>query len=400
MAIGDIGTGYIDTLTVLSPTGCAVVSGDIAHVRDNWFAVVYHEDSTTDTTLATFEVDNCGNIDACLTDTEVVDTGGSGARPRTTMVKVTTGIVAVGYGTTSGPFIKTFSIDACGTITAVDSQDMGIASPVEVWIQRTKHANVFGVVWNPSGDLDLATVTIDACGNISTVVDTQTLNDAGNGPDRVYGIPGLVWTGVGDFHAVTGEETVSSDGFVVTFTIDSCGNIGCIQDRLEWNATLGEQSSIQSNDDGVLIIAGEMVVSASGRIKIVTVDACGDLTTGANPTAVNTTASGDRRTNLLRIDEENKNIFLTMSHSFFATFSVDECQDVNIIDQLDIGLGEYYHGMVYLPGSDFVIVGAGYKIGTGDFIVWTLDVATNIEAAQENNMFSGMTSKLLTVFDG
>ena len=379
MATGDIGAALIDSLQILN-TCSAVVNGDVVHVQDFWFAVVYHEDSTTDTILATFEIDICGNI-SCVTDTIVVDTGGSGARPRATMVKRTDGVVVVGYGTTSGPFFKSFSVDTCGNITLVDTQDMGAGSPVDVWINTTKHDDVFAMVWQPTGDLDVATATIDTSGNISTVVDTQTLNCAGCGPDLVYGSPALVWTGIGDFHAVAGEETASMDGFVVTFTIDSSGNIGTVTDRLEFDTANGEQASINSNDNGILIILSEGS-GGGGDITTVTVDACGNMTAADDETAMSF-ASSDRRSRLLRIDEiGNKNIFLGLTNTNFESWSFDACGNLTQIDTLSgILEAQLYVGMNFLPASGNIVVGCGYKSSTTEFFVWTLDVALNVVAA-------------------
>jgi len=249
---------------------------------------------------------------------------------------------------------------------------------VYVWVNKTKHDDVYALLWNPTANLDIATVTIDGSGNISTVVDTQTLNCAGCGPDLVFGSPGVVWTGVGDFHAVAGEETTSLDGFVVTFTIDSSGNIGTVQDRVEFDTANGEQASINSNDDGIIVILSEGS-AGGGDITTLTVDGCGNMAAADDETAM-TFNSSDRRSKLLRIDEIGaKNIFLGLTNSNFESWSFDTCGNLTQIDTLSgILEAQFYVGMDFLPSSGNIVVGCGFKSSTTELFVWSLDVGLQV----------------------
>ncbi len=380
MAIGDIGTGLIDSLAVLN--GCSTTNGDVAHVRENWFAVVYHEDNTTNTTLATFDVDNCGNIAAAVQDSIVVDTNGSGTRPRPTILKRTDGIVIVAYaGACQGdPFLKTFSVDACGDITLVDTQDLHDDNVIDVFITKTKYDDVFAVLWTKT-DLRVSTVIIDTSGNMGCPVETEETLGSCGGPALIFGTPGLVWTGQGDYHAVAGEDTLgTNDGWVITFTIDACGNIGCEADRLEFDTVLGEQVSINSNDNGTLILISRF--NSSGGVDTITVDACGQMTLADEITGL-VFSSTALRSNLLRIDEiGDKNIFLALQASKFASYSFDACNDLTEIDTLS-GIVEAgaFTGIAFLPSSGNIIVGCGNKSSTTEYFVWSLDVATNIDPA-------------------
>ncbi len=402
MAIGDIGAALIDSLQILC--SCAAVSGDVVHVRGNIFAVVYHEEGTTDTVLATFDVDNCGNIAACISDSIVVDGDGLGTRPRPTMIKRTDNIVAVGYsdrGVNGGDaHVKTYSVDACGTLTLVDTQDINNDNSIEVWINHTKYDDVIAIVWTISSEVHVSTVVIDTSGNIGCVVDTQQVSTGGCGPDRVYGSPAIVWTGVGDFHAVAGEDAFSEDGFVATLTIDACGNIGTVTDRLEFDTEKAQQVAINSNDDGTLILYSE-TDGLGGGVDTVTVDACGMLTAGDEITAQGATAA-ETRTRLLRIDEiGGKNIFLALNGGNFGSYSFDACNDLTEIDTLT-GIAEagQFVGMDFLPSSGNIVVGCGYKSSTTEFFVWSLDVTANIDATEDDGPFGSSIGKLLMVFDG
>ena len=381
MALGDIGAAPIDTLVILNSTGN--VRGDICHATLDWMAVVYHEDSTTDTILATFQCDFQGNIAAAIQDSVVVDTSGSGSGPHPSIIKVSDGTVAVAFdNATNGPTIKTFTVDVNGNLSAVvDTQDMGTGTFPRVYIEKTKHSDVFACLWNDS-DFEVSTCTIDTSGNISGVLDTQII-EAGVAPDST---PCLVYTGQGDFHA-SAFRGLNGDGFIKTFTIDSAGLIGTIQDNFEFDTSNAARVSMGSDEQGIVIILSEGP-SSGGDITTVNVDSSGNITAGDDIGAMS--ISGETST-LLRIDEFDKRAFLGASNSGFRTWTFTTGATITQVDTLTAAEINDFSALAFLPTSTSIIVGCGFKSSTTEFFVFSLDVKSNIDdQTPGSNMFGAM----------
>ncbi len=369
--IGEIDSALIDTLPILDST--AAVRGDICHARDNFMAVVYHEDSTANTILATFRCDLQGNLPAGIQSSVVVDTSGAGAGPHPSIIKVSDGTVAVAFDeATTGPTIKTYTVDVNGNLSSVvGTQDMGTGTFPRVYIERTKYANVFACLWNDS-NFQVSTCTIDTSGNISAVVNTQIISSDGV-PDST---PCLVYTGQGDYHA-SAFRGAGGDGFVSTFTIDSAGNISAVTKTLEFDTSNAQRVSMGSNEQGIVIILSEGP-SSSGDLDTVLVDASGNITAGDDISVMS--ISGETTT-LLRLDDGSKNVFLGASNSTFRSWSIDGSGNITAVDTLaSITEINDYSALTFLPSSNEIIVGCGYKSSTTEFFVFSLFVEVALPA--------------------
>lgn len=376
MAVGDIGAALTDSLLVLNSTG--EVRSDVAHARDEWFVVVYHEASTTDTILATFSVDDCGNIPASVQDSLVIDTDGAGNSPDPRVVKVATGIVAITWddnAACANAKVGTFSVDGCGNLNCCDPIDTLLLDPADgvsggPTIHPTKYSNVFVILWFSvcGADLQMSSFTIDACGNISTEVEqveVTCIPGTATPPDFIY-------TGVGDFHAVSYSQRTSDDGFLQTYTIDACGNIGCVADTLEFEPTEAKRISIESNGAGTLLLfyAGP---GGGGDVRTITVDACGVLTDGTKIDVGVATGTTD----LVKLgdDTTGNNTFLGVASSFFRSWQIDACDVPSEIDSLSsIGEVTTRGRLTLIPGNTAFIVASGFKSTGTEFYVMTLAV--------------------------
>ncbi len=377
MAIGDItGCGLNDSLLLFN--SAQRVRGDLCHGIGNFMVSAFSEDGQADITLVSFEVDDCGNIPASVQDTLTVTTAST-----TIMVgckKVTDGIFAITYDDdTLGPLVKTFSIDSSGNFDccgAIDTLDLsaGTSGP-QMQMFKLEHADMFCSMWyDGCGDLQVATYTIDGCGNISCVLDTQEIEAAPNTVD----IPSGFWTGVGNFYAFSFSRT-DDDGFLETWEIDACGQFGCAAaDLHEFDTSNGEHISVSSNGNGTLICLYEGV-SGGGDLKTITVDACGVMTNG---TKIDVMAISGETTDLFRIDETDKDKWLGISNLSVRTWSIDACDVPSQIDAIASILEVQDQGKAACrPGLDTHIVMVGWKISTTEWFAMTLDVVIDCDGA-------------------
>jgi len=378
MALGEIRTALADSLTILST--CNEVRGDICHAIGDFFAVVYHEDTTANTILSTSSMTVTGVIPAAVQSSLTIDTDGACSGPRPSIIKVADGIVAVAYDDGAacvGPIVKTFSVDSSGDLDAcdpIDSLDLstGTASPT-ITIHATSTASLFcALYYDACGDLQAATFTIDGCGNISTKLDEQEI-DAGPATDMQSD---MVWTGIGDYHVFAWTDTSSNDGFLETWTIDSCGNFGCAAaDTHEFQTSNAERVSVNSNDNGTLLLFYEGP-SCGGDVLTVTVDACGVM---ANGIKLDTHAIANDTTDLLRLDDaEDKNVFLGVANSQLTSWIVDGCDVPTEVDSLASTSEVDQHGRLALKvGQNNLVAGCGYDSCAAAFIVFSLEVISN-----------------------
>lgn len=398
MAVGDIGAALTDSLLVLNSTN-EVTSG-IAHARDEWFVVVYHEASTTDTILATFSVDACGTIPAAVQDSLVIDADGSGGSPAPRVVKAAEGIVAIVWddnAACTGAKIATFSVDGCGNLNCCDPIDTLLPDATNttgpaVSIHPTKHSNVFVILWVSScgSDLQMSTFTVDACGNISTEIEQVEVTNVPSSSQPAD----LIYTGVGDFHAVSYTQNTSDDGFLQTYTIDACGNIGCLTDTLEFETTQAKQISLDSNGDGTLLLfyTGP---GGDGDVKTITVDACGVMTNGTKIDVGVTVGTTD----LIKLGDgvTGNNTFLGVANQFFRSWQIDACDVPSEIDALTtIGEVNTLGRLTIMPDNTSFIVASGFKSSGTEFYVMSLAMERD-DPASILSLGAGNAAKLFAL---
>ena len=374
MAIGDIGAALIDTLSIGNP-GSSVSKGAVCHAIGDFFCAVWMNLTGTVLTLETFEVDTLGQIAAASQDTIDVPTT---VTTWASLIKITDGVVALifdaGDTGTKRKAVHTYSIDACGNFGAcdpIDTQTLNTATG-GAWsnILKTQHTDLFVCLYDEATrDLMAATLTIDSCGNISTIIETKEIYFDEN--NDIW--PGMVWTGVDDFYAFTYRDSNTSDGFVVIWTIDSCGNFGCsATDTHEFELANAFNIGINSNDAGTLIVS--YTVGAALDVKTLLVDACGVVSNGTK-----IDPGGSSVSSILRIDEVDKNVFFMPYATAFKSFTVDACDAPSETDSLTQATVDDAGRAVVHPGVDGVggiVVGVGWDGCPTEFFAWTVGVET------------------------
>ena len=389
MAIGDIGAAINDSLSLLN--GCSRTRGDLAWGTGNFMVAVFSEDTSATLTMVSFEVDDCGNIPASVQDTFTVSTAtGSNSDPH--IINIADGYVCVGWDDddvcTPRARISTFSIDACGNFGACDPIDTldvsGVASSFQVSVHKTKYSasdDIYVVLWRDSAsDIHMTTVTISSVG----VIDNCIIEDLQVVTTNV-GFGDFCITGQGDYHAVVYTGS-ASDGFAETYTIDSTGNISTVADTFEFDTQNGQTVSCDTMGDGSFLVFYEKS-SSQGRIRVIAVDACGQMTTQSSLDAGSNTSD---TTDIIRIDEAGKHIFLAVSNSAVRSVAVDACDTATQIDVLGsiLELNDQSH-IALRPGLTAYAVFVGWKIGTTDFFATTIAVEVIPTSTDANPQFMG-----------
>lgn len=373
MALGDIGV-VLDTL--LLRAGSSAVAGEVTHVTGNFFAAVFQEGGgDREVILVTFSVDDAGVIPPAITATRTVATNASfSGYP--SIIKAHDGVVVVGYDDDDGgvaAIVRSFTVDAFGAISVeVDNLDISNTSTqINVTQFRTQHTNLFATLIEETTGLRLKTYTVDASGNFSVVLDDELITaNPGNSPRAR-----LVWTGQGDFYAISYEETITGDGILQTHTISALGIIGAVTDTLIFDGD-SSQSALQTNDAGRLTVYFEGP-AARGIVKTVDVDGSGMMTNGPQ---LNTpdffTAQGMA---ILRIDEQNEDVFLGAASDTFGLLRTWTIAGDGTPSQIDFltGIDELDEsaGIALKPGNTAIIVACGMEIAaTNDFFVISVGV--------------------------
>ncbi len=375
MAVGDIGTGVIDSLSIGNP-GSGSSRGDVCHATGDFFCASWFNPTGTVLTLETFSVSTTGTIPCASQDTIDVPTT---TTTWSSLVKVADGIVALIYDAgdtgTQRKTVATYSIDACGNFGACDPVDTTIITTTSGgsgWVNlfKTQHTDTYCLLY-ATGNLNLtaSTVTIDSCGNISALLNTKNLTGAGYRNDSW---PFGVWTGVDDYYAFAYTDNASADGFAVIWTIDACGTFGTsVTDTHEFETTSATQIAMDSNDNGTLILV--YTRSGAADVKTLTVDACGVL---ANGTKID--IGGSNEFSIVRIDEVDKNMWFTAtSVNTFKTYTIDACDVPSQQDTLVDAVVTSAHRAVVHPGVDGasgILVGVGWDGVATEFIAWSVAV--------------------------
>ncbi len=208
---GNIGS-VIDTLEFDTSNG---QYPDIIQVSSNYFAIAY-TGSGSDGFVVSVNIDLAGNIAGSVTDSLEFDTS-DGTMPD--IINVSGDTYAVAYrGSGQDGFVTTFTVSAAGVIgnSTIDTLEFDTQSGQQPRIVQTS-SGVYGVAYaGNSNDGFLATMTIDASGNIgNSVIDTLEF-DTGDGT-----YPSIIGVGSGVFAvAYSGPGT---DGWLVTVQVSAGG---------------------------------------------------------------------------------------------------------------------------------------------------------------------------------
>jgi len=262
----------------------------IINVAGNIYAIAYRG-TGADGFIRTVEIDVLGNITNSIIDSLEYDTG-NGYFPD--LIQISSDIFAIAYqGNGTDGFIRTIQIDSAGNITdsVVDSYEYNNRRGSEPDIINIS-GDIYAVAHRGAGsDGFISTVSIDSAGNIGTVIDTLEFDTAdGYEPDIINVF--------GDVYVVAYRGT-GSDGFAVTMTIDSLGNVGdTVIDTIEFDQIYGGMPDIVNitgdnyalvyrgpNDDGFVSILN---IQIDGQIADSVVDTFEfDAGTGIYPKIIN-----------------------------------------------------------------------------------------------------------------
>lgn len=264
-AAGEISNTPLATLALSASWG---VLPHIIKVADNVFAIVYQGTSYR-LTVETVSISNDGLTLASIAESELNALDSRAPK----IVHVTGDIYAVSYLHTAITTIKvsTITITAAGAITGIlDTIDLTAAGGYFSNILAVD-TTVFAVAYiDTVNGVTIATIGIDAAGEIeNTVKDSQVIN--ANTTDAVFGITEAL---AGVF--AVAHQGADSDGFVSTVTIDAAGEISAVVDSLEIYALDAIHFHIMHIGQGICAITFKKSALTDGCVATVTIDSAGD----------------------------------------------------------------------------------------------------------------------------
>ncbi|MCA9402288.1 MAG: DUF2341 domain-containing protein [Candidatus Omnitrophica bacterium] len=327
----------------------------ILKISGTTYAMVY-ENSAGAGQLVTLTIANDGSITTSFIDTLTFDAS-VGDTPA--IMNVSGDIYAIAYsGVGTDGFLVTVDIDAAGNITPViDTLEFDATeaqTPELVSITGTMVAVAYD---GPGNDGFVSTIGIDAAGNIDATV-TDTLEfDTGQGetPEIRY---------LGSDIYVIAYSGPADDGFLVTVSIASDGNIGpAVLDSLEFDDQNALTPSIRTLGDSKVIIAYDGVDGVTGYdLQII------DVLSDAN--------RGIYKGNAYQIDGTSGTIYATINTTTItgtSTVSGADWEYVVLTYDRDAGSDQL---KLYLSGSlamatgltDFINTNSGsFNIGEAFF---------------------------------
>ena len=263
-ATGEIGDTILNLLAYDTLGG----EPDIIEVGTGVFAIAY-SGPANDGFVTTVSIDAAGNIGAAIIDSLEYDFAHASSPD---IKEVGTGVFAIAYGGSTDGLVTTVSIDAAGNIGAGTLDTLAYAAAASASDAKLIEVGngVFAIAYMESFHGFVATVSIDAAGNIgAAIIDSLEF-------DTVLATqPDIIEVGTGVFAiSYTGQD---SDGFVITVSIDAAGDIGAaIIDSLEFNIDTGFQTTIIEVGNGVFAIAYRGP-DFDGFVTTVSIDAAGDI---------------------------------------------------------------------------------------------------------------------------
>lgn len=229
-ASGNIGVAPIDTFS--APAATAALP-KIINVGTDMFAVTYTETtSTRSIAVDTIGIDSSGNIDAAITDGPfLIENGVSTLTPSKDIINISGTMYAVTYtGDGSDGFIATLAIATDGTIAVAITNSLEFET---VNCHFPKILNISGDVYVISYiDFSFSrgtakTLSITSVGAISAVIDTLLWRTAATDA------PSFTRVGTSDIY-IAAIQSTDSNGFAITFNIDSSGNFSAVLQTLEF----------------------------------------------------------------------------------------------------------------------------------------------------------------------
>lgn len=276
---GNIGASVIDSLEYDTSNG---ETPNVIAIAGDIYAIVY-QGPAGDGWLATVDIDSAGNIANSVVDSFEYDTD-SGQGPD--IVHISGDVYAIAYNGSGGDgWLATVSINASGAITAstIDTFEFDTNDANRPELQHVS-GDVYAIAYDgPGADGWLVTVTIDTSGNITNSLIDSLEFDTSSGitPSILYA------TGTAYLVAYNGP---GSDGFVQLIDIQTDGNIAASAiDILEFDTSDG------TNPTMVEIVAGDIYAisyeGVAGDGFVITIDLETASTYPSDTPSINPTAS-------------------------------------------------------------------------------------------------------------
>ncbi|MDD5511040.1 MAG: SdrD B-like domain-containing protein [Dehalococcoidales bacterium] len=211
-----------------------------------------------------------GDIGAVL-DSEEFDTN-EAREP--SIVRVADDVVAIAYRDSNDDgWLKTYEINASGIITspALDTLEFDTNTCYEPHIIHVS-SNIYAIAYRGSSDDGfLRTISITATGDIGTVIESLEF-DTSNCWD-----PSITHV-TGDIYAIA-YRGPSDRGYLKTVSIDAAGDIGTVIDTEQFDTNKGEQPSIVRVSSSVVAIAYRDS-SGYGQLRTYEINVSGIITNG------------------------------------------------------------------------------------------------------------------------
>ena len=237
MGIGDFGS-QLDSLEWMAGGAFhAIYEPDIARVPDtDKYVLVYGHVTPNFGEVSTVQIESDGSIGAALINTrQFEDTACSSPR----IVNLGgSSFFAVAYGGSGGGFLKTFSVDTDGTISAMiatlEFETTACGGPEIIYLGGTKYAIVYR--YSSGGDLfgRVVTVNINDDGTSLSVVDGPD-NFATDGPKSQTGVSICRVGDTSTIYAIAYTENSTTDTTVKTIPISTAGVISSVVDTIAVN---------------------------------------------------------------------------------------------------------------------------------------------------------------------
>ncbi len=292
---------------------------------------------------------------------------------------VTGDIYAIAYyGDGSDLEIVTVNINAAGEIGAGVIDRLTLVAWTTFSLGFIKVAEgVFAIVHSgTTNPCELITISISDAGDIGDpILDILAM------PSGLAAAADIVWV-LDNIYAIayTGTDT---DGWLATVEIDAMGNIsGAAIDSLEFDTTIGLQSSIIRRADGMVAIAyygpGE-----DGILITVAINAVGTIAAAVTDTFVFDAGSGTYP-RIMKISGDIYAIIYTglLNAGWLKTISIDAAGEIGAatIDAFEFdGAVGYQPTLVHVSGDVYAIAYSGFEFD-GWTATITIDAAGNIGA--------------------
>lgn len=278
---GNVIDGFVDKFQFDSVNAD---NADIIHISGDVYAIIY-EGNGNDGYIVTVNISTEGLISKTLLDSWEYQTS-QALTPQIINISGTT--YAIVYEDPSGDGqVATVTIANDGTITKsfVDSLEFDTVDGDTPDIINVS-GDIYAIAYDGNGDDGfIVTVDIDAAGNISNAVLDSLEFDPSTGqtPD-LFAITGTM--------VAIAYDGPSDDGFLATVNIDAAGNISnAVVDSLEYNVSQGQYPTIASLGNDIYAIAYEGS-GDDGFISTVSITTDGTIGSGALSTLEYDTTNG------------------------------------------------------------------------------------------------------------